>query len=290
MVLGLWQLSIIHRAEMPVTADLDVSPEAVERLAKRHALHVSSKYPTAATLRALSAENARLRAERDAAWQAGAEAMRERAAAAFGHDMTGKLLASSILALPLPLPKETLMPNETPTSTFPLWPEGTPCPEEYLTILHRIRKEHPAARPREIAYRAAREISDEDIRSYSPLVLRFEELLTPESAQPDSVASGRKDDQDKTPYHLLPPEFLELPAQVLAFGAKKYSARNWERGMNWSRPFSALMRHMWAWWRGENLDPETNLPHLAHAACCIMFLLSYESRAIGTDDRPEPLE
>ena len=63
-----------------MTADLDLSPEAVERLAKRHALHVSSKYPTAATLRALSAENARLRAERDAAWQAGAVAMREAAA------------------------------------------------------------------------------------------------------------------------------------------------------------------------------------------------------------------
>lgn len=63
-----------------MTADLDLSPEAVERLAKRHALHVSSKYPTAATLRALSAENTRLRAERDAAWQAGAEAMREAAA------------------------------------------------------------------------------------------------------------------------------------------------------------------------------------------------------------------
>lgn len=65
-----------------MTADLDLSPEAVERLAKRHALHVSSKYPTAATLRALSAENARLRAERDAAWQAGAAAMREAAASA----------------------------------------------------------------------------------------------------------------------------------------------------------------------------------------------------------------
>ena len=63
-----------------MTADLDLSPEAVERLAKRHALHVSSKYPTAATLRALAAENTRLRAERDAAWQAGTKAMREAAA------------------------------------------------------------------------------------------------------------------------------------------------------------------------------------------------------------------
>lgn len=99
-----------------MTADLDLSPEAVERLAKRHALHVSSKYPTAATLRALSAENARLRAERDAAWQAGAEAMREATAQTCvlsGPDLAGGdwgpegrdmavMLERRIRALPLP--------------------------------------------------------------------------------------------------------------------------------------------------------------------------------------------
>lgn len=75
-----------------MTADLDLSPEAVERLAGQFARCASIvdsvdlpglKTPfnnTAATLRALSAKNARLRAERDAAWQAGAEAMREAAA------------------------------------------------------------------------------------------------------------------------------------------------------------------------------------------------------------------
>ena len=52
----------------------DTSPEAVERLAQRHALYDSAKYPTAATLRALAAENARLRAENAAAYQRGAEA------------------------------------------------------------------------------------------------------------------------------------------------------------------------------------------------------------------------
>ena len=66
-----------------MTADLDLSPEAVERLAKV-CCETGSNYMTAtqapAVMLALSAENARLRAERDAAWQAGAEAMRERAA------------------------------------------------------------------------------------------------------------------------------------------------------------------------------------------------------------------
>ena len=98
--------------------------------------------------------------------------------------------------------------------------------------------------------------------------------------------AGRKDDQNKTPYHLIAPEMLEAVGQVLKFGAEKYEPRNWEKGMSWSRPFSALMRHMWAWWRGEVFDPETGMSHLWHAACCIMFLLAYEARNIGEDDRP----
>lgn len=61
--------------------------------------------------------------------------------------------------------------------------------------------------------------------------------------------------------------------------------RNWEHGMKWSRPFGALMRHMWAWWGGEPSDPETGRSHLWHAACCIAFLIAYEERGDGEDDR-----
>jgi hypothetical protein len=95
-----------------------------------------------------------------------------------------------------------------------------------------------------------------------------------------------KADDNKSRYDLLPPEMLEETAQVLTFGAEKYSARNWELGMQWSRPFGAMMRHMWAWWGGEDKDPETGYSHLAHAACCIAFLVAYERRNAGEDDRP----
>ena len=103
----------------------------------------------------------------------------------------------------------------------------------------------------------------------------------------EPITEGQKFDSDKLRYELLPPELLEEVARVLTFGAHKYSARNWELGMAWSRPFAALMRHMWAWWRGEEKDPETGYSHLSHAACCIAFLLSYEARNVGTDDRPK---
>ena len=94
-----------------------------------------------------------------------------------------------------------------------------------------------------------------------------------------------KSDENKSRYDLLPSELLEETAQVLAFGAQKYSDNNWVKGASWSRYFSAMMRHMWAWWRGEDNDPETGYSHLAHAACCLGFLMAYQRRSLGKDDR-----
>lgn len=97
---------------------------------------------------------------------------------------------------------------------------------------------------------------------------------------------GRKDDSKKDPWHLAPWDAFRAIVQVLRFGAEKYSDRNWENGMAWSRPFSALHRHLTAWWEGEGKDAETGMSHLWHAGCCIVFLISYEIRGVGTDDRP----
>ncbi len=99
------------------------------------------------------------------------------------------------------------------------------------------------------------------------------------------AAEGRKDDAAKVRMDLFPPEAIEGISAVLTFGAAKYGDRNWERGMSWGRVFGALMRHMWAWWRGEQRDPETGMSHLWHAGCCIVFLIAYEARRTGTDDR-----
>lgn len=99
-------------------------------------------------------------------------------------------------------------------------------------------------------------------------------------------SEGMKFDQGKIRWDLLSPEFLEGTAQVLTFGAKKYGDRNWELGMDWNRPFGALMRHLWAWWRGEDYDIESGLHHLDHAACNLLFLVTYVKRKVGTDTRP----
>jgi hypothetical protein len=102
-----------------------------------------------------------------------------------------------------------------------------------------------------------------------------------------SEDGGQKFDDDKTRMELLPPRALERISDVLTFGAKKYDDRNWELGLKYSRLFGAFMRHMWAWWRGENKDPETGLSHLAHAGCCLLMMLEFEELEYDDlDDRP----
>ena len=101
------------------------------------------------------------------------------------------------------------------------------------------------------------------------------------------MSEGRKDDGGKVRMDLLPPELLYGVATILTFGAEKYDDRNWELGMSWSRVFGALMRHLWEWWNPctSDLDAETGKSHLWHAGCCIAFLIAYEERGVGDDDR-----
>jgi hypothetical protein len=97
---------------------------------------------------------------------------------------------------------------------------------------------------------------------------------------------GVKHDTGKLRFDLLPVDSIREVVWVLMFGSAKYGDRNWETGMAYSRLYAAALRHLMAWWEGEERDPESNLPHLAHAICCVLFLLSYSLRGRGSDDRP----
>ena len=99
---------------------------------------------------------------------------------------------------------------------------------------------------------------------------------------------GAKYDSKKVPVHLLPPDALWEIAKVLGFGAQKYDEWNWYRGIKYSRLIGACMRHLWQWWRRQDIDSESGLSHLAHAGCCLLFLLQevLEKRT-EEDNRPD---
>lgn len=91
---------------------------------------------------------------------------------------------------------------------------------------------------------------------------------------------GRKFDAGKPDYTLLPWASVEEIVKVLDFGAKKYARDNWRHVDNAeNRYLAAAFRHMAAHAQGEEHDPETGLPHLAHAGCCILFLLETKKDA-----------
>ena len=84
---------------------------------------------------------------------------------------------------------------------------------------------------------------------------------------------------------LLPTAPLEEVARVLAHGAEKYDPYNWCNGTRWGRCYRALLSHAWAWWRGEDTDPDSGLSHLAHCICNLLFLMEYQRNGWGEDDR-----
>lgn len=91
---------------------------------------------------------------------------------------------------------------------------------------------------------------------------------------------GQKHDASKPRYSLLPVGSVEHVIDVLEFGATKYTPDNWQHVSDArTRYYDATMRHLSVWWQGETHDAESGLHHLAHAACCILFLLWFDRGA-----------
>ena len=98
--------------------------------------------------------------------------------------------------------------------------------------------------------------------------------------------SFTKFDDGKIKYHLIDFDFEKELASILTEGAARYGEYNWQEADPVDaehRYYSALRRHLDAWLRGTEVDPDTGLPHLAHAACNIMFLRWFERNHAKTE-------
>lgn len=100
----------------------------------------------------------------------------------------------------------------------------------------------------------------------------------------DPETGGEKGQKDAQLGAIDPAAIMEV-ATVAGFGARKYARLNFLKGYSWSLSYDALQRHLHAFWDGEDRDPESGLPHLAHAAWHCLALLSFSRRGLGTDDR-----
>lgn len=98
----------------------------------------------------------------------------------------------------------------------------------------------------------------------------------------DVTPGGHKADEGKLRFDLIPPEVEEAIAEIYTKGANKYGERNWEKGLKYMRVYAAVRRHLTSWVKGEDIDPESGEPHLAHAAANLQFLLAFHLR--GRED------
>ena len=96
---------------------------------------------------------------------------------------------------------------------------------------------------------------------------------------------GLRYNEGKPRYDLVPAFAQDQYVKVLTAGAKKYSDNNWREGMKWSKVLASLKRHIAAFERGEDADPETGILHVAHIMCNAAFLVEYYKIYPQGDDR-----
>lgn len=106
-----------------------------------------------------------------------------------------------------------------------------------------------------------------------------------EEWQTVNQSTGGKKGMKLARFDLIPTRPLAILAEHYGRGAEKYADRNWERGVDWSKNYAALMRHITAWWGGED-DDEIGSPHLAAVAWHAFSLLEYAQTHPELDDRP----
>lgn len=86
-------------------------------------------------------------------------------------------------------------------------------------------------------------------------------------------------------HDLIPVKGVAAIARVFGFGAEKYADHNWRKKYEWGKSIAALQRHLDAFKDGETYDPESGLPHLAHAGFHILVLLTWlEEDGEGVDN------
>lgn len=127
----------------------------------------------------------------------------------------------------------------------------------------------------------------------SPVVTMLSKLPSQWAGQVDAAgpagemaAQGIKKDTGKPALDLIDPFFEEEVAKVLTFGATKYDVDNWRRGMSLGKAMAGILRHLLAVRKGEFIDPETGLSHLAHACCGLMFIFDFQRTSnFKPDDR-----
>lgn len=116
--------------------------------------------------------------------------------------------------------------------------------------------------------------------------------MTVRNTSTDPTTGAQKDNKIER-FDLIPVAPLRMLAKHYGIGSKKYADRNWEKGYNWSWSFAAACRHIWKFWGGEWIDPESKeldpegigTPHVICAAWHMFAIANFYITHPEKDDR-----
>lgn len=137
-----------------------------------------------------------------------------------------------------------------------------------------------------------RRINDAELDAIDPPAHSNKFVFNGDSGLPSSNGTivpgfAPKFDSNKVRVDLLPIEPMTGIAEVFTFGARKYFDNSFRQGetVAWSRTYGSVLRHLFAFWSGEDKDPESGLSHLAHAGTQLMILMEHAKHNQDKDDR-----
>lgn len=123
---------------------------------------------------------------------------------------------------------------------------------------------------------------DNNLRTW----LKVEPSILPAYFEPVKEEVAVRADNGKLQYDLLHPLAQEGLVEVLTYGANKYSKRNYEKGLDWSRIINSLYRHLEAFRNNEDVDKESLLNHVDHIqANAHMLAVLFRTFPQGDDRR-----
>lgn len=106
-------------------------------------------------------------------------------------------------------------------------------------------------------------------------------MITTKPTNPKDILGS-----NKMPIHLWPQSATVLGALGLLDGALKYGRSNWRAtGVRASIYYDAIQRHLNAWFEGEDIDPDSGLPHMAHLLASAAIIVDAIAAGKFRDDR-----
>lgn len=109
------------------------------------------------------------------------------------------------------------------------------------------------------------------------------------TTHPQNETGAQREKLNQLPYDLVPfIEIAEAYSRVAEFGAQKYDAWNWSKGLGRVQIICSLLRHTWAYMRGEDRDQDSGLLHTDHILWNAVALSHATHHDINDDRRAEP--